>query len=296
MRRSRSIAAPGARRVMRAVHGVAIGLAAACAAAAAQDFTPAAPEPLAPAALVAIDRGLAADSAGTSVATAATRWFGLESLRFAAAAVAGGWGPWRGALGVAGCGDAAVGWNALGVSCGWAGAGAGVAVRAVARRDRIARGDDGGSSIAGATLDPAAAIDESGGDPGPPRDGGETGAGAWVRFGGAVHAWVAHPQLASYGQSPPLARGLEAGVSWRRPDVWVWAAREAAPRGVGSETHRAGLAIPVARGALWMEARDAPLRVAAGCRIAAGVLAVSAAVETHPVLGETVRFGLAAGR
>jgi hypothetical protein len=52
----------------------------------------------------------------------------------------------------------------------------------------------------------------------------------------------------------------------------------------------------VARGAVWGEARDAPLRIAAGCRVAAGMVVVSAAVETHPVLGETVRFGLSTGR
>jgi len=169
------------------------------------------------------------------------------------------------------------------LSCGWAISDAGVALRSAARRDRLATS----AGDAEAPLQTA---------PAPRRDGFEAGAGAWVRVSAGVRLWVADAQLVTAGAAPPLARGLESGASWTRPQLVAWMSREAAPRGVGPEAHRLGVAIPLAQGDVWLEARDAPLRVSGGCRVRARGLAVTASVETHPELGETVRLEIATSR
>jgi hypothetical protein len=59
--------------------------------------------------------------------------------------------------------------------------------------------------------------------------------------------------------------------------------------------HRAGVAFAAGSAAVWLEARDRPLRGAAGVRLVAGPLGLAAGIESHPVLGEVARVSLAIG-
>jgi len=188
-------------------------------------------------------------------------------------------GTWRGvgaAAGYAQTGDAALGWDALALACGAARVSAAVALRALARRDR---------SEAARVASPDRGV------------GGEIGGGAWVRCGAAVRVWASAPQLWTRGAAPPLARALVIGVRIGNPIAAAWLAREAAPAGWRiAGDHVGGLSLGAGAVSLWLEARDRPLRGALGAGASLGFVRVTAAVESHPVLGETARLAIAFAR
>jgi len=272
----------------------------------AQEFTPVPPAALARGAASFLEAGLPPGDSGCELASAAARPFGLEQLDTAALMARIGWRGGRLAVGVAQAGDDLLGWDALGAGLGWAGPEAGFGVRAVARRDRLA-GDgtleSSGSESSGiesprrtaanapdragaGALPGAAPVATRGGG-----IGGEIGAGGWIVSGRAL-AWISHSQLATRGASPPLRRGLEFGVAWRSTAAAAWLAHETPPRASGPESHRAGLALGTARGRVWAEARDNPLRAGVGVAARVRALGVAAIVDAHPVLGESVRIEL----
>jgi len=78
-----------------------------------------------------------------------------------------------------------------------------------------------------------------------------------------------------------------ATAACRSPDR----AAPGAPRGLRAE-HLAGLRVPAGTAAVWIEARDHPARGTLGVAVTVSELRVSAAVEGHPVLAETVRLTL----
>ena len=142
------------------------------------------------------------------------RWFGLESFATRAVALAAGWRTLRVAAGVSRTGDPELGWTSAGLALGAAGDGAGVALRAVARRDLDPLPDAAG---------PARGL------------GVEAGGGAWARVASTLVLWVSSPQLWKHALAPPLARSLEIGVALESEAGAVWVARRAPPRGSGGE-------------------------------------------------------------
>jgi hypothetical protein len=238
----------------------------------AQDF--AAPESAAPSgsALALLERGLAPEAAEATLEAMTVRWFALESFATRAVALGAGWGTLRAAAGVSRTGDPELGWTTAGLALGAAGAPAGVALRAVARRD----------------LDP-------------PRDafapspgiGAEAGGGAWMRVGTRLSLWVSAPQLWRHAPAPPLARALEIGAALDSEIGRVWIARRAPPPGSGDSERLAGAEFDAFPVRLWLEARDPPLRGRVGCDARVGRLFAGVAVEGHPVLGETIVLALA---
>src|SRR5262249_5543577 len=106
-----------------------------------------------------------------------------------------------------------------------------------------------------------------------------------------VRVWASAPQMWMSGAAPPLVRPLELGVrAGSATGAW---ARLVSPR-AGDDGERAlGVAIGIAPALAWAEVRDAPLRGAVGLATALGSLEVDARVDAHPVLGETMRVGLA---
>jgi len=250
-------------------------LALACAASAgAQDFV--APEPSWPpvSAAALLERGLPAATTGMHAEGFVTRWYGLAALQTRATALATSLGAARLALGVSQTGEPDLGWTALGLAGGAAGKGWGAALRGVVRRDRTTAFD----------LSPWAQ-----------GLGGEVGAGAWVAAGGGLELAASAPALWSRGTAPPLARSLDLGAALVSEDARLWVARQTVPgrpRGARGE-HRAGLALDAGPLALWIEARDEPLRGGLGLAARVRLLTVAAMIESHPTLGETVRTGVA---
>lgn len=95
------------------------------------------------------------------------------------------------------------------------------------------------------------------------------------------------------GRLPPLPRPLTFGVRAAFPGGEAWAAL-AAPAGAGDDGARtAGVGLVQGPLEAWLEARDGPLRGAAGVRARVRGFEVACAVEPHPVLGETTRLALA---
>ena len=245
---------------------------------AAQDF--AAPLPAGELGVAPLlERGLAPAGTGIEATAMAIRWHGLPELETRSVAVGLGWRSARLALGVSQTGEADLGWNALALAAGAGGEPGGFALRGCVRQRRESS----------AELEPEV--------------GGEVGAGAWVAATPEVTIWASAPQLWTGGDPPPLERWLEIGSTARVTAARVWLARAAAPgapRGLRAE-HLAGIAVwdPASPGAhpavLWLEVRDHPPRGALGLAVGAGAVSATASVESHPVLGETVRLALAWG-
>ncbi len=262
----------------------------------AQEFAPAAPEPLVMGAASMLDQALAPERRAPELVILGGRPFGLAALDAAAVAAGLGWRSLRGAAGLARSGDPAIGWSTVAFAIGGATPGAGYALRVAARRDR--RSDAAIAAESGAPPDAppgTIATDLGGGTSAGVNAGGELGAGAWIAPGRVVLLWVAHPQLVTRGAAPPLARGLECGVAWRGSRVRAWLARELAAAPGGSDTHRAGIAFGGVDASAWVEARDAPLRAGLGVAARAGPFAVGVRVDAHPVLPQSVRFECALG-
>jgi hypothetical protein len=237
----------------------------------AQDFVSPARAGPTPSALVFLERGLAPPRAGATLEATTARWFGLAELSTRALACGLGWRSLRAAAGMSQTGEPEIGWSAAGIACGAARAAGGVAFRAEARRDRDARA---------VAASPGSGV------------GAEAGGGAWVAAGAGLRIWASAPQLWRRGASPPLARALEIGGVLDTGSLALWLARAAPPRPAGPGTRCAGVAVARGPWELWLEARDQPLRGALGVSARAGFLRAAAAVESHPVLAETVRLSI----
>lgn len=244
-------------------------------AAAGQEFD--APEPPWPATSAAtlLERALPAAEPSLAAEAFATRWYGIEALTTRSFAVAGSWRSFRWASGVSTTGEPEVGWTGIALAAGFAQASGGAGVRAIARRDRTT---DFGFDSRGAEV------------------GADLGAGAWVEAGADLHVWASAPQLWSGGAMGPVPRGLEIGIALRRGATWVWLGRAAPAAAYAAAGHRAGLATGVGPLTIWIFARDAPARGGLGVRARAAGLDVAAAIESHPVLAETVRLEVGWGR
>jgi hypothetical protein len=241
-------------------------------AALAQDFASPAPAVPSVSTLDFIERGLAPATPASALEFAATRWFGLDGLSTQAAALGVGWRSARAAAGISRTGDPMIGWTAAGLAAGAGTARAGVALRGVARRDRVPFNDAGGPL---------------------PGVGLEAGGGAWVQMGSDLRLWAASPQIWTRGTAPPLARALEIGVAISSGATCVWLARRAAPpAGVLPSERVGGVEIAWTAARLWLEARDHPLRGSAGCAVRVRRLIATFGIDSHPVLAETFRFSL----
>ena len=240
------------------------------AAAPAQDFaSPAPPASSSPATF--LERGLPERSAGLAAEALVTRWYEVPDLATRALALAAGWRSVRAAAGISRTGDPELGWTTGALGLGVAGRGAGGALRAAARRD-------GAPGALDAALGPGAGL--------------EAGGGAWVDAGAGITLSASAPQIFTRGVSPPLERGLEIGASWVMDDLSLRLTRVSARGGAGAAQHEAGLALSAGPATVWLEARDLPARGALGLSARVGALTVAGAVESHPVLGETVRLSL----
>lgn len=234
-----------------------------------QDFTAPRPAGPSPSALTMIEWGLVPTASGASLDAAATRWFGVSDLDTRAVAVGGSWRAARATLGLSQTGDPEIGWSAVGLACGAVDSSGGAALRIVARRDRVSGGD----------FDPLGA-----------GIGVEAGGGAWFEVGGGLTVWAAVPAAWTRGAAPPLERGLEVGARLTAAELSLWAARDASASGLEHLT--AGVEVRWLPLDLWVQARDRPLRGTLGVGVAVRGLTCSAAVESHPVLGETVKLAL----
>jgi len=237
----------------------------------AQDFERAGPAGPAHGPVAFLDSGLApADGAPSAAALGITR-YALPELATRAVAAGAGWRSLRVAVGFSQTGDPDLGWNALGAAAGVANARWGAGVRGIARRDRT-------------VLDPAA------------RWGGEVGAGAWLSLDAPLVVWAAAPAAWTAGGAPPLLRGFAMGALAFTDGARIWFEHEARPEALPARAaHRAGVALEAGVFALWVEGLDAPLRAGLGLEARAGALRIEAAMESHPLLGETVRASLALG-
>ncbi len=242
----------------------------------AQDFASPAPAwPPGPAGVL-LERGLPS-AAGTPVLEGAfTRWHAIAALDTRAAAAACGWRAVRAGLGLSQTGEPDLGWTALAAALGAAGPRGGASVRVVARRDRTS---PFGFDARGAAV------------------GVEIGGGAWMEAVGGLHVWASAPQMWTRGAAPPLARPLEIGGAWDLGGVTLWlshAGVAGSPRG-GRGERAVGLATTSGPLAVWLGARDQPLRGGLGMAARAHALRAAAQVESHPVLGETARMSLGLG-
>ncbi len=241
-----------------------------------QDFAPVVPGALSGGAASLLDDGLPAASDGVSLESGITRWFGLDALATRHLALGAGWRGVRVAAGVSQTGDPELGWTSFGAAAGGATHAAGGAVRAVARRDRA-----------------------SPGLPGPPGAGGgyELGAGAWARAGERVVLHASAPQILLHSEAPPLPRGFELGATMDLDDATLWLAVRSAPRGQPvPPDHELGVALRLAGVRAWALVRDRPARAGIGLSARVRAIGIAAAVESHPVLGETTRLALILGQ
>jgi hypothetical protein len=244
----------------------------------AQDFSAPADVdgPLSAAAGGLLEQGLPALRPGPSLELAAVRWFGLAELTTRWVAAEAGWRALRAGAGLSQTGDPDLGWTALGAALGIADSSGGAAVRAVARRDRTSRF---GFDAEGAAV------------------GVEIGGGAWVQVTPALTLWASAPQLWTRGAAPPQVRALEMGGVARVGTLAIWLARAAVPgwpRG-GRGEHAGGVATSLRPVAIALTARDQPLRGGVSVAARAPRVTAIAGVESHPVLGETLRLALAIG-
>lgn len=245
----------------------------------AQDFAPplAAGPDASP--LVALERALPAAAPGFSICGATATVYGLPDLATRAIGVGAGFANARAALGLSQTGTPALGWTSFALAVGGAGSAGGAALRLGARRDRDV------------TAQPAAALG--------PGIGLEAGAGAWFEAAPEVTVWASAPQLWARGTAPPLARPLELGVRATFGTVAWWGAVAAADERSSARVLEGERALGAACGApalgVWAEFRDRPLRGALGIRAERGGLGVAARVDSHPVLGESLRLALTLG-
>jgi hypothetical protein len=82
----------------------------------------------------------------------------------------------------------------------------------------------------------------------------------------------------------------------RVAETCLWIAHQAPSRGAADDTHRIGLGLGSRAARTWIEARDHPWRSSAGLSARVRLLEVAVAVETHPLLGETLRLGCTIGK
>ena len=247
----------------------------------AQDFASAAPWDVRGGDAL-LESALPGRSAAPGVVLAGSRWLALPELETRSVAFVGGWRSLRAAAGVSQTGDLELGYSAAGAALGIARPGAGVGLRAVARRDRLG--------------DPAAG--GSGRDADPPGAGLECGAGAWFEAGPGVLVWASAPQMWEQGDTPPLERGLTLGARLESAGLLAWLARESLRADDAlaiRAAHRVGVALEAGPLEVWVEAHDAPLRAGIGVTARVGRIEALASVEGHPVLGETTRLALRLG-
>ena len=249
-------------------------LALVAASAPAQDFAaPAPPGVASPAAF--LERALPGPHPSLAAEALASHWYEVPGLTTRAAALAAGWRSIRAAVGISRTGDDELGWGAAALAMGVAGESAGGAFRAAVRRDC-------GPGALEAALGPGAGL--------------ELGGGAWVAAGGGITLSASAPQLFTRGVGPPLERGLEIGAGWVMDDVSLRLARVSPRGGAGAAQHEDGLALSAGPLTVWLEARDQPARASLGLAARTGALAVAGVVESHPLLGETLRLSLVLGR
>jgi hypothetical protein len=236
----------------------------------AQDFaSPAPPAAATPATF--LERGLPAPKVSLAAEALATSWYEVPGLTTRAVALAGGWRAVRAAAGLSRTGDAELGWTSGACALGVALKGAGAALRAAARRDQAPGALD-------AALGPGLGL--------------EAGGGAWVEAGAGITLYASAPQIFTRGVSPPIERGLEIGAMFVMDDLSLRLTRVSARGGAGAAQHEAGLALSAGPLTAWLEARDQPARGALGLAARARFITVAGAVESHPVLGQTVRLSL----
>ena len=205
-------------------------------------------------------------------------WLGAPDLVTRALAAAVSVRAARAGVGLSQTGDPEIGWTAVSLAVGGAGAAGGAALRLQGRRDRHPQ-------PAGSPLGPGI--------------GAEAGAAAWVMASRALTVWSAAPQMWRRGASPPLARGLEIGARLAGEGCALWLCHRAPPHAADADPeHEAGLLLGMGTCAAWVRARDRPLRGGIGISLARRPLVVAAEIESHPVLGETTRvsLGLEMGR
>jgi hypothetical protein len=240
----------------------------------AQDFAAPTPPALSAAAAApahVLEHGLPGARASLAAQALESRWYEVPGLVTRALAIAAGWRAVRAAAGVSRTGDPELGWSACAAALGVAGGRAGGALRAAVRRD----------------ADPLALNAALG-----PGAGLEVGGGAWADAGAGVTLYASAPQVFTRGVAPPLERGFELGAGWVMDDLSFRLARVSGRGGAGDARHEAGLALAAGPVTVWLEARDQPARGALGLAARARAVEVAAAVESHPMLGETVRLSL----
>lgn len=223
--------------------------------------------------LALLEHGLPAPAPRVTAEAAITRWYGLPELETRALAAGVRVGRVSVAAGASQTGAPELGWTTLGVGVGHANGLGGVAVRAVARRDRLTPfAFDGDARTAG----------------------GEVGIGAWAAAGGAFRLWATAPQLWREGAAPPFRRPLALGIAWTAPGMGAWLARESVLEVSGARhgVHEAGITLGAGGGTLWCAVRDRPLRAALGVSASRGPFAAAGSVASHPVLAETSRLGV----
>ncbi|HEY2954420.1 MAG TPA: hypothetical protein VGK89_04115 [Candidatus Eisenbacteria bacterium] len=241
----------------------------------AQDF--AAPEApgAAPSPAAFLERALPAQHPSLAAEALVSHWYDVPGLTTRALALSAGWRTLRAAAGISRTGDPELGWSAAALALGVAGEGGGGALRAVVRRDAA----------------PGALAVELG-----PGAGLEVGGGAWVDAGFGITLSASAPQVLVRGVGPPLARGLEIGALWVMDDLALRLARVSPRGGGGGAWHDATLALAAGPLTVWLGARDQPARGSLGLAARARALAVAGVVESHPLLGETVRLSIGLAR
>jgi hypothetical protein len=222
------------------------------------------------------ERGLPPPATRPMIEAGVTRWHGLAALATRSLAAGAGWRAFRGGIGLSQTGEPDVGWTTIASVMGTVVPRAGASLRIAARRDRTS---PFGFDARGAAV------------------GLEAGGGAWVDAGERVHVWASAPQIWMRGAAPPLARPLEIGAAVTLAGLTGWWSGTGVPGAAGGG-REAGLATRAGPCALWLIARDRPLRGGLGISARAGALRVAAQVDGHPVLAETARLsvGLGGGR
>ena len=236
----------------------------------AQSFAGAAPAGSERAALGLLEDAQPAVSHALFFSAAQTRWWGLAELETRALALAFGIRSLRVAAGLSQTGTPELGYTAVGFATGVASPTAGAGVRVATSSDR-----DAEWTALRATSHVASY---------------EAGAGAWLAPAELVRVWVSAPQWITHGAPPVLARTLEVGVRAGDGNA-IWCALRA-PRSGDDGERSLGGALAFDLFQVWLELRDAPLRSAAGLGLAWRGLELSVRLDSHPVLGETVRTGV----
>lgn len=236
----------------------------------AQSFAGAAPAGAERAALGLLEDAQPAVSPALVFSATQARWWGLAELETRAVALGCGIRSLRVAAGVSQTGTPELGYTALAFATGVASTTAGAGVRAATWTDRDATWTAGRATSHLASY--------------------EAGAGAWLAPAELVRVWVSAPQWFTHGAPPVLARTLEIGVR-AGDDNAIWCTLRAPRPGDDGERSLGG-ALASHSFQVWLELRDAPLRSAAGLGLGWRGLDLAVRVDSHPVLGETVRTGV----